>query len=127
MHHYVRIALAAGLIGSAVVMLPRIVSSRDTARELRVVVRDMTYYVEGAIGPNPLLRFTPGEEVRVVLRNEDKGMAHDFRIPAWDVGTKVLQGAGEASVTFRVPANAAAGVYVCTPHSEMMSGKIALP
>ena len=71
------------------------------------------------------MRFTPGEQVRVVFRNEDKGMSHDFNIPAWGVGTKVVQGAGEASVTFRVPANgSASGTYVCTPHSEMMSGEV---
>jgi FtsP/CotA-like multicopper oxidase with cupredoxin domain len=126
MNRQMRVLFAAVLIGSAVVMLPRIVSSRERARELRIVVRDMTYYVDGVKGPNPALRFTPGEQVRVVLRNEDKGMSHDFSIPAWGVGTKVLQGAGQESVTFRVPANAAAGIYSCTPHSAMMSGEVIL-
>jgi plastocyanin len=126
MNRQIRIAFAAISIAVAGLMLPRMVSSRETARELRVTARGMTYYVEGLAGQNPVLTFTPGEQVRVVFRNEDKGMAHNFSIPAWGVEMKLVQSVGEEAETFRVPANAATAVYVCTPHSQMMSGQIAL-
>jgi len=100
------------------------VSSREETRELRIVVRDMTYYVNGSNEPNPALQFTPGEQIRLSLRNDDRGMNHDVRIPDWGVGTKVIGWSEEQSITFRVPSNKSGGKYVCTPHSEMMSGKI---
>jgi plastocyanin len=121
-----RVGFAVLLITGAVVMVPGMVSSREARRELHIVAREMTYYVDGVTGPNPKLTFTPGEQVRVVFRNEDKGMAHNFSIPAWGVESKVVQGAGEESVSFRVPAKSSAGSYVCTPHSAMMSGEITL-
>jgi plastocyanin len=115
--------LAIGL--AAAVMLPRIVSSREGVRDVTLVVRNMTYYLEDGEDPNPSLRFTPGEQVRLTLRNEDRGMSHDFSIKAWGVSTKVLDGKGEDSVSFRVPARSTGTTpYTCTPHTAMMNGSI---
>ncbi|MGH8635958.1 MAG: plastocyanin/azurin family copper-binding protein [Burkholderiales bacterium] len=108
------------------IFLPRMASTREQAREVRLIARNMTYYVDGVSEPNPALLFLPGEQVRVTVRNEDKGMSHDFRIPAWGVGTKVVEWSTEKSITFRVPANASGGTYMCTPHSAMMSGKVVI-
>ena len=107
-------------------MLPRIVSSREEdARAITVVVRNMTYYVEGNDIPNPSLTFAAGEQIRLTLRNEDPGMSHDFNITSWNVSTKVLDGKGQDTVTFRVPSQSdAPATYTCTPHSAMMSGNI---
>jgi hypothetical protein len=106
-------------------MLPRIVSSREEARSLTLVVRNMTYYVEGSDTPNPSLRFAAGEQVRLTLRNEDTGMAHDFNIRPWNVNTKILDGKGQDTVTFRVPAPSdEPTAYTCTPHAALMSGSI---
>src|SRR5918993_3575459 len=67
-------------------------------REIQVVARGMTFYVDGRAEANPALRVRRGERVRIVFRNEDAGMKHDFVIPAWDVETKTLAGKGQTSV-----------------------------
>jgi plastocyanin len=96
------------------------------AREIHVVARDMTFYVDGRPEANPVLRVRRGEHVRVVFRSEDAGMKHDFVIPDWNVETKTLSGKGETSITFSVPERAASGSYICTPHVSMMKGTIAV-
>ena len=113
--------LAAAALGPLVV-------ARDGAappREIRLVVRDMRFYLEGQQAPNPPLRLRPGEHVRVVLRNEDPGIGHDFAIASWKVATAlVYKAAEETSVTFRVPDRPGTETYMCTPHAEMMRGSI---
>ena len=127
MGKYIRIGIILGVAVVSAVMLPRIVSSREDVREITLVAREMTYYLDGKDEPNPSLRFTPGERVRLTLRNDDRGMSHDFSIRAWGVGTKVLDGKGQDTITFRVPAGSGAPVaYTCTPHTAMMSGSIVL-
>ena len=128
---YIRLSLVAALVIFAALIGPRIVASlgaRGDVREIRLVVQDMTYFVEsgGRVtdDPNPTLRFKAGEQIRLVFRNDDRGMTHDFTIRAWGVATKVLDGKGDDSITFRVPQDAKSARYVCTPHSAMMSGQI---
>jgi plastocyanin len=124
---YLRLGFVLAIGLAAAVMLPRIVSSRAEVRDVTLVVRNMTYYLEGGEEPNPSLRFSPGEQVRLTLRNEDRGMSHDFSIKAWGVSTKVLDGKGEDSVSFRVPARSAGTTaYTCTPHTAMMNGSIVI-
>lgn len=116
---------AAGVAGVAICAIA--LSARDSsAREIRIVARGMTFYVEGSAEPNPVLRLRRGEDVRIVFSNQDAGMKHDFTVPAWGLETKVLSGPGETAVDFRAPATAGAGVYACTPHSAMMRGTIAV-
>jgi plastocyanin len=114
------------IAGAAVAaLLPSAVwSSSGSTREIRLVVRDMTYYVEGEGAPNPTLRVAPGEHVRVLLRNDDAGMSHDFAIRAWNTGTGIVNGLGEAAVEFTAPQTAGEETYACTPHGEMMRGTI---
>lgn len=96
------------------------------ARDIHVVARDMTFYVDGRREANPVLRVRRGEHVRIVFRNEDAGMKHDFAIPEWDVESKILSGKGATSMTFSVPRHATSGSYFCTPHASMMRGTIAV-
>jgi plastocyanin len=107
-------------------LLPIIGASRESVevREVRLVARDMTYYLEGQDQPNPTLKLRAGERVKLVLRNEDEGMQHDFRVRTWDVGTSVIDGKGADSVTFVVPGIRGAHVYSCTPHPSSMRGVI---
>jgi plastocyanin len=130
---YIRLSLVAALVIFGALIGPRIVASlgaRDDVREIRLVARDMTYYVDtGSDGdtaddPNPTLRFKAGEQIRIAFRNDDRGMSHDFTIRAWGVSTKVLNGKGDDSITFRVPEDTKSVRYVCTPHAGMMSGQI---
>lgn len=117
----------AALIVTA--LLPIVASSRATgtpsSREIRMVVLDMTFYLEGKDEPNPTLRLHAGEQIRLVLRNDDAGMGHDFAISSWRVVTPLLNTQGaEAVVVFRVPQQRGTYTYDCTPHAKIMRGNI---
>ena len=122
--HRTRIALIGLAVAAGVTLLSPIVWTRGDGREVRVVARGMQYHVDGVADPNPVLRFSPGEQVRLSLRNEDKGMTHDLRIPGWNVGTKIIAFGEEDAFSFRVPHGALPVQYVCSPHSAMMSGEV---
>ena len=124
MKPYFRIGLLAVLIAVAAALLPGIVDTRAQVHEIRLVAKNMTYYADGREDPNPALRLVPGEQVRVTFRNEDRGMSHDFGIPAFRVGTGIVEFGTEKSITFKVPDDPSAATYICTPHSAMMSGRI---
>jgi plastocyanin len=94
------------------------------AREIRLVARDMTFYVEGQAEPNPTLRIRAGETVRLILRNDDEGMTHDFAVPEWGAVTRRLEGGEEAAITFRAPDRPVSLPYNCRPHSKIMRGTI---
>lgn len=96
----------------------------DPVREVRIVTRDMTFYVEGSDEPNPTLTFRAGEQVRILLKNEDDGMDHDFSVPAWQTKTKLLTGRGDATLLIKVPTTKGTESYTCTPHAEIMRGII---
>lgn len=120
--------LVAATFGCAA-LLPIVAASRPTGaaapREIRVVAKDMAFFVEGDPAANPTLRFKAGERVRLVLRNEDAGLTHDLAIGAWKVGTKTLTDKGaESAIEFRVPDERGSTPYQCTPHAQMMRGTI---
>jgi len=94
-------------------------------REIVLVVRGMAFYLDGQFETvNPTLRFRAGERVRVVVRNEEPGVTHNFAVPAWKVKTRELHGGGADGVEFVVPAAPGRQDYQCTPHSTMMRGTI---
>lgn len=94
-------------------------------RVVKLVVRDMAFYVDGNAEPNPILVLKAGEHVRIHLRNEEPGMRHDFAIKAWDVATRLLEDRGqEDTIDFQVPETRGTTAYTCTPHSKMMSGTL---
>ena len=67
-------ALVTFLVFAA--LLP--VMSEPRAREVTLVARDMAFYLEGDTRtPNPTIEVKAGERIRVVLRNEDRGMTHE--------------------------------------------------
>lgn len=124
----IRTLFLAAAAAGCLALLPLVAASRAAGpamREVKIVARDMAFYVDGQPDPNPTLRFQAGEQVRLVLRNEDAGMTHDFVIKAWQVATKSISYRGaEEAVVFRVPDDRSAAGYQCTPHSEMMRGGI---
>ena len=118
-------ALSVAIVAVAVAFGAIALSARgDGAREIRIVVRDMKFYLDGESAANPALRLRAGETVRLVLRNEDEGMKHDFAISGWQTATKTIESGEEASVTFRVPDDAVPQSYTCRPHASIMQGTI---
>ncbi|HEV8578506.1 MAG TPA: plastocyanin/azurin family copper-binding protein [Thermoanaerobaculia bacterium] len=95
-------------------------------RTVTLLARGMAFYLPGDPAPNPRLAVARGEEVRLVLRNEDRGIPHDLAVPEGDGGrkaTREVRGLGDtADLTFRAPETAGDYEYVCTLHSRMMRG-----
>jgi plastocyanin len=127
----IRFALLAFGTVAALAFLPRltgdVLSGADSGvsvREIRIVARDMTFYVDGQPAPNPTLHARAGERLRIVFRNADVGMSHDFVVRPWRVNTRLLKGRGEDAIEFTVPLTRGTYLYTCTPHAEMMSGML---
>jgi plastocyanin len=121
--------MAVGVIAVAALvatLLPMRASSSSAApRTLNLVVRDMTFYLDGRSDPNPTIVLAAGEQVKLRIRNEDAGMRHDFVVKAWSVASRMLDDRGEEdTITFRAPETKGTTTYTCTPHAKMMSGTL---
>ena len=99
-------------------------------RALTLIARDMAFYLPGDPTPNPRLIAGRSEELRITLRNEDRGMAHDLAVPSGNgspKATPVLRGAGtSAEFTVRVPDQPGEYEYLCNLHARMMRGVLAV-
>jgi plastocyanin len=85
----------------------------------------MAFYLEGGREPNPTLAASPGERLRLVLVNRDRGYAHDLRLETLGVSTRQLAGDGSADrVTLRVPEAPGEHPYVCSLHPRMMGASL---
>jgi plastocyanin len=114
-------ALAVAMVVGA--LLP--VMTQAPARQITLVVRDMTFYLDGDFErPNPAIEVAAGERVRIVVRNEERGMTHDFAVPALGAAVDLLDWREEGDVTFQVPAMPGSYEYVCRPHLLMMKGTL---
>lgn len=101
------------------------VMTKARAREITLVAQDMAFYVESDLKtPNPVIEMKAGETIRVVLRNRERGMTHDFAVPVVDAATDVLDWNEEGAVTFDAPAEPGTYEYVCRPHLLMMKGTL---
>jgi hypothetical protein len=105
-----------------VALIPLIANPRPAPREVVLVVRDMTFYLAGTDVPNPTIAVKPGEEVRLVLRNEQAGMTHDWTLASLHVALAPIRGVGSGSIVFRAPEEPGRHEYRCTPHAQMMKG-----
>jgi plastocyanin len=111
-------------LGAESLGLGRNASSASAPREIVLVARDMSFYLDGAGAENPTLRLRAGEHIRLVLKNEEPGVVHDFAVSAWKLGTRRLQSRERDAVTFRVPDSLGQYEYLCNPHASMMRGII---
>jgi plastocyanin len=117
------VAAVAALFVMIAGLLP--VMTKAPAREITLVVRDMAFYLENdASNPNPVIQARPGETIRVVLVNRDRGITHDFAVPASEAATKAIDWNEQDEVTFDVPDEPGTYPYVCRPHVLMMKGQI---
>jgi plastocyanin len=99
------------------------VMTRTPAREITLVAREMAFYLEGDYAhPNPDIEVKAGEHVRVVVRNEERGMTHDFALPAVSASVDLLEWNERDEVTFDAPTTPGTYEYVCRPHMLMMKG-----
>ena len=98
--------------------------SRPAPREITLVVRGMAFYLDGNERPNPTITLTAGERVRVVLRNEERGIKHDFAMPAASAALDPIGWNETSEVTFVVPDAPGSYEYWCRPHMLMMRGRI---
>ncbi|MBA2353750.1 MAG: hypothetical protein H0V80_03670 [Acidobacteria bacterium] len=125
MRHWAVIGVVMiAILGGVLLMAKSGTSAPAGTRELHLVVRDMTFFMAGEDTPNPTLRFRAGEQVRLVLRNEDTGMQHDFTVGSWRVASPPLDARQETVLEFRVPERRGTDTYSCRPHAQMMYGTI---
>ena len=116
------IAVMAGLMLMAALLPAR---SSTPTREVTMVAKGMAFYLESdPFTPNPTLKVKAGERLRVVLRNEDRGMTHDFAVPAVAAATNAIDWNQSGAVVFEVPATPGIYEYMCRPHALMMRGTI---
>ena len=114
-------ALAVTMVLGA--LLP--VMTTAPAREITLVVRDMTFYLDGDFEtPESDIEVKAGENVRIVVRNEERGMTHDFAVPAIGTSVDLLDWNEQGEVTFGVPTTPGSYEYVCRPHMLMMKGTL---
>jgi FtsP/CotA-like multicopper oxidase with cupredoxin domain len=118
------IAAGATLLLLVIILAPVASSNSDPVREIRLVARDMTYYIEGQNQANPTLAVFRGERVRVRLINRDPGMSHDFSVRTWNKGTSLIVNGEQTVIEFTAPDKPGEAAYACTPHGEMMRGTI---
>ena len=117
------VAAVAVLFVSVVGLLPVMTTSR--AREITLIAKDMAFYVDGDLKTaNPVIEARAGETIRIVLLNRDRGIIHDFAVPAVDAATDRIDWNEQDTVTFEVPAEPGTYEYVCRPHLLMMKGQI---
>ena len=116
------VAVLAGLM-LVVALLPA-VSSTPT-RKIALVAKGMAFYLEADLQtPNPTIEVKAGERVRIVLRNQDRGMTHDFAVPTLDAALTPIGWNESGDVVLDVPRQPGTYQYVCRPHSLMMQGTI---
>ncbi len=113
------VALFVGVAG----LLP--VMTKPRAREITLVAKEMAFYRDGDGGTaNPVIEARAGETIRVVLVNRDRGLTHDFAVPAAEASTDLLEWNERDEVTFDVPETPGTYEYVCRPHLLMMKGTL---
>ncbi len=118
-----RAVAALALLMVLVALLPAL--SSTPTREITLVVRGMAFYLkDDPRTPNPTLEVNAGERVRIVLENRDRGMTHDFAVPAIDAAVDPIGWSETGTVVFDVPAARGTHEYVCRPHQLMMRGTI---
>jgi plastocyanin len=124
---WVLVALAlCGVLAGGALALSHVAGADDDVREVTLRVRNMAFYQDGVDTPNPTLTFAAGEQVRLVLVNEDHGFKHNLVIPALDFRTDIVDVGQRQAVTITVPSSTGTHAYTCEPHAAMMRGNIAI-
>jgi plastocyanin len=118
------VTIALVVAGGLVALLPLLAGGRAETREIVLVAKDMTYFLEDGNVPNPTLAVPAGARVRIVVHNADPGFTHDFSVEGLGVAMKPLDAGSKGVVEFTAPSRPGRYEYVCTPHSAMMRGSL---
>jgi plastocyanin len=113
-------AVVAMVVGAFIPLL-----SKAPSREITLVARGMAFYnADDPRVPNPTIEVRAGETVRLVLRNEDRGLTHDFAAPALAAAVDLVSWNETGEITLAVPDQPGTYEYFCQPHRLMMRGTI---
>jgi plastocyanin len=101
------------------------VLTKSAPHEIVLVARDMAFHTESdERASNPVIEVKAGETIRVVLKNLDRGMTHDFAVPSVGASMAPVQWNEDDDITFEAPSTPGTYEYVCRPHSAMMKGTL---
>lgn len=119
--------LAGGSVACALALLLLLTGFRSPSpdREIRLIAKEMAYYLEGDVTANPVLTFYRGERVRLHLVNQDAGLVHDLVFPQWGLATEKLSYGESARLEFN-PKMEGEQDYLCSLHPTMMRGRVAI-
>ncbi len=99
--------------------------SKTPSREITLIAKDMAFYLESDLKtPNPTLDIKAGERVRITLRNQERGIIHDFAVPVLKKSLDQLGWNESDDVVFSAPKKPGTYQYECQPHRLMMRGTI---
>ena len=118
---FIAMFIAVGLTA----LIPVIANPRVAPRDIVLVMRDMTFYLEGSDVPNPTLAVKRGEDIRLIVRNQDPGITHAFSLPALARTIDRIEPRATTTVSCRAPAATGRHDYLCPPHAQMMRGVLA--
>jgi plastocyanin len=118
----VEAVVATVIVMVVAALLP--VLTKSPEREITLIAEDMAFYLEDDPTPNPAIEVRAGETVRLILKNRERGLVHDFAVPALRVATETLHFNEEAHITFDAPSTPGTYEYVCQPHLLMMKGTL---
>jgi plastocyanin len=100
-------------------------ASSSPRRDIVLVARGMAFYLENDPStPNPAIHVKAGERVRIVLRNRERGMVHDFAVPAVEAALDPVRWNEDGDVTFTAPSTPGTYSYLCRPHAALMRGLV---
>lgn len=120
----VKLLVAATAVAVLLLGVLAVAVTREEPREITLVARGMAFYLENGDLPNPTITVKPGERVRITLRNEERGIRHDFAVPSLRAALDPIGWNESSYVTFDAPDVPGLYEYWCRPHKMMMRGKI---
>ncbi|MGH9379499.1 MAG: hypothetical protein ACRD2Z_02635 [Thermoanaerobaculia bacterium] len=118
----VLLALPVVLVGGLALAF---IQQPEPAREVVLVAEGMVFQLPGDPTPNPTLTAAPGERLRFVLVNQDRGYEHDLRLPSLSAATPLIPGdGGRSELMITAPTRTGDYDYLCSTHAAMMRGTL---
>ena len=111
---YVLIAIGFALLLIGIT-LATVMATRDIPNVIMEVVAENFVFK----GNNPTLYAEPGSKVKLIFRNEARGIEHQLAIEGMDVETDVLRPGESQEINFFVPLRDTVLTYSCYLHPTM--------